>query len=205
MINNLLSQKKWFWAASALALQMMIVIIFSQMAMEIHAYGFIVGQNIKIKEAKDKAEMAKELKVEKKAVKKKAKGSEASFIMPVSGGITTSEFGDTISRNSKHLGHDWGVCVGTKVKAAKAGTVSMAYYSESYGYNVLINHGDTVETRYAHMSELKVKKGQKVKRGQVIGLSGNTGDSTGPHLHFEVIIKGKKVNPINYVKPGNGG
>ena len=55
------------------------------------------------------------------------------------------------------------------------------------------------------MSELNVEKGQKVSRGQVIGLSGNTGDSTGPHLHFEVIINGKKVNPVNYVKSGNGG
>ena len=175
---------------------MMIVIIFSQMAMEIHAYSFIAGQNIKIKEAKDKAEMAKKVVTKKKTIKKKAKRSEASFIMPVNGGITTSKFGDTISRSSRHLGHDWGVCVGTKVKA---------YYSESYGYNVLINHGDFVETRYAHMSELKVEKGQKVSRGQVIGLSGNTGDSTGPHLHFEVIINGKKVNPVNYVKSGNGG
>ena len=170
---------------------MMIVIIFSQMAMEIHAYSFIAGQNIKIKEAKDKAEMVK--------------SSEAYFIMPVNGGITTSKFGDTISRSSRHLGHDWGVCVGTKVKAAKEGRVTLAYYSESYGYNVLINHGDFVETRYAHMSELKVEKGQKVSKGQVIGLSGNTGDSTGPHLHFEVIINGKKVNPVNYVKSGHGG
>ena len=95
--------------------------------------------------------------------------------------------------------------VRTKVKAAKEGRVTLAYYSESYGYHDLINHGDFVETRYAHMSELKVEKGQKVSRGQVIGLSGNTGDSTGPHLHFEVIINGKKVNPVNYVKSGNGG
>ena len=94
---------------------------------------------------------------------------------------------------------------GNRGKAAKEGRVTLAYYSESYGYNVLINHGDLVETRYAHMSELKVEKGQKVSRGQVIGLSGNTGDSTGPHLHFEVIINGKKVNPVNYVKSGNGG
>ena len=184
---------------------MMIVIIFSQMAMEIHAYSFIAGQNIKIKEAKDKAEMAKKVVTKKKTIKKKAKSSEASFIMPVNGGITTSKFGDTISRSSRHLGHDWGVCVGTKVKAAKEGRVTLAYYSESYGYNVLINHGDLVETRYAHMSEFNVEKGQKVSRGQVIGLSGNTGDSTGPHLHFEVIINGKKVNPVNYVKSGNGG
>ena len=106
------------------------------MAMEIHAYSFIAGQNIKIKEAKDKAEMAKKVVTKKKTIKKKAKSSEASFIMPVNGGITTSKFGDTISRSSRHLGHDWGVCVGTKVKAAKEGRVTLAYYSESYGYNV---------------------------------------------------------------------
>ena len=103
---------------------MMIVIIFSQMAMEIHAYSFIAGQNIKIKEAKDKAEMVKKVVTKKKTIKKKAKSSEASFIMPVNGGITTSKFGDTISRSSRHLGHEWGVCVGTKVKAAKEGRVT---------------------------------------------------------------------------------
>ena len=127
------------------------------------------------------------------------------FIKPIKGGITSSYFGDVVDRNACHKGHDWAVPVGTKVYGAEAGIVELAYYSESYGYNVLINHGNFVETRYAHMSELNVEKGQKVSRGQVIGLSGNTGDSTGPHLHFEVIINGKKVNPVNYVKSGNGG
>ena len=133
------------------------------------------------------------------------KSSVLFFIKPVKDGITSSYFGDVVDRNACHKGHDWAVPVGTKVYGAEAGIVELAYYSESYGYNVLINHGDLVETRYAHMSELNVEKGQKVSRGQVIGLSGNTGDSTGPHLHFEVIINGKKVNPVNYVKSGNGG
>ena len=118
---------------------------------------------------------------------------------PVKGGITTSGFGDTISRTASHNGHDWAVNTGTKVRAAAEGVVELAYFSESYGYNILINHNNGFKTRYAHLSEVKVSKGEKVEQSQVIALSGSTGFSTGPHLHFEVVKDGKRVNPIEYV------
>ena len=118
---------------------------------------------------------------------------------PVKGGITTSGFGDTISRTASHNGHDWAVNIGTKVRAAAEGVVELAYFSESYGYNILINHNNGFKTRYAHLSEVKVSKGEKVEQSQVIALSGSTGFSTGPHLHFEVVKDGKRVNPIEYV------
>ena len=128
------------------------------------------------------------------------KSSVLFFIKPVKGGITSSYFGDVVDRNACHKGHDWAVPVGTKVYGAEAGIVELAYYSESYGYNVLIKHKDNMETRYAHMSSLCVKKGDIVNKGELIGFSGNTGDSTGPHLHFEVIKEGIKVNPLKYVE-----
>ena len=118
---------------------------------------------------------------------------------PVKGGITTSGFGDTISRTASHNGHDWAVNTGTKVRAAAEGVVELAYFSESYGYNILINHNNGFKTRYAHLSKVKVSKGEKVEQSQVIALSGSTGFSTGPHLHFEVVKDGKRVNPIEYV------
>jgi murein DD-endopeptidase MepM/ murein hydrolase activator NlpD len=67
-----------------------------------------------------------------------------------------------------------------------------------YGKQVLLNHEFGYKTRYAHLNEILVKEGQKVKRGQLIGTVGNTGGSTGPHLHYEVIYMGKVVNPVNY-------
>ena len=128
------------------------------------------------------------------------KSSVLFFIKPVKDGITSSYFGDVVDRNACHKGHDWAVPVGTKVYGAEAGIVELAYYSESYGYNVLIKHKDNMETRYAHMSSLCVKKGDIVNKGELIGFSGNTGNSTGPHLHFEVIKEGVKVNPLKYVE-----
>ena len=85
------------------------------------------------------------------------------------------------------------------IGAAAEGVVELAYFSESYGYNILINHNNGFKTRYAHLSEVKVSKGEKVEQSQVIALSGSTGFSTGPHLHFEVHVGGVPVNPLNYL------
>ena len=111
-------------------------------------------------------------------------------------GTLTSYWGD--GRN--HGGIDIGVPTGTKVVAVKAGTVVEARYASDYGYYVTIDHGNGVKTKYAHNSQNVVEVGQKVKGGQVIALSGNTGRSTGPHLHFEVIINGNRVNPGKYIR-----
>ncbi len=96
-----------------------------------------------------------------------------------------------------HLGIDVGVSTGTSVYAAAGGTVEIAKWDGSYGYYILINHGGGYATLYAHNSQLLVKQGQKVKRGDLISKSGSTGNSSGPHLHFEVRINGKHQDPIN--------
>jgi murein DD-endopeptidase MepM/ murein hydrolase activator NlpD len=188
---------------------MMIIILFSQIAMEIYAYNFAVGKNMEImnvyyleKYISDN-KTTDEQKIENvtEETQETTEGSSViSFIMPVKAGVTTSEFGDKDSRNTAHQGHDWAVSSGTEVVAVADGIVEKAYYSESYGYNVLISHGEGTETRYAHLSALSVSTGEKVKQNQTIGLSGSTGDSTGPHLHFEVVNNGTRVNPMPYFK-----
>lgn len=155
----------------------------------------------KIKSISNKAINADQEMLTTSIVNKNDTKNVNNFVLkkPVKGGITTSGFGDTISRTASHNGHDWAVNTGTKVRAAAEGVVELAYFSESYGYNILINHNNGFKTRYAHLSEVKVSKGEKVEQSQVIALSGSTGFSTGPHLHFEVVKDGKRVNPIEYV------
>ncbi len=98
-----------------------------------------------------------------------------------------------------HYGLDFTAPIGTKVYATGDGVVTMAKRSRyGYGNKIIIDHGYGFKTGYAHLHKFLVKKGQKVKRGQVIGTVGNTGLSTGPHLHYEVIKNGVKVNPIYY-------
>ena len=160
-----------------------------------------INVNGKIKSINNKAINADQEMLATSIVNKNDTKNVNNFVLkkPVKGGITTSGFGDTISRTASHNGHDWAVNTGTKVRAAAEGVVELAYFSESYGYNILINHNNGFKTRYAHLSEVKVSKGEKVEQSQVIALSGSTGFSTGPHLHFEVVKDGKRVNPIEYV------
>lgn len=98
-----------------------------------------------------------------------------------------------------HTGLDIANKTGTPLYASEAGTVEYSGWSNGYGYNVLINHGGGKKTRYAHASKLFVKAGDSVSRGENIAAMGSTGWSTGPHIHFEVIINGKKYNPLNYI------
>lgn len=160
-----------------------------------------INVNGKIKSINNKAINADQEMLTTSIVNKNDTKNVNNYVLkkPVKGGITTSGFGDTISRTASHNGHDWAVNTGTKVRAAAEGVVELAYFSESYGYNILINHNNGFKTRYAHLSEVKVSKGEKVEQSQVIALSGSTGFSTGPHLHFEVVKDGKRVNPIEYV------
>lgn len=111
----------------------------------------------------------------------------------------SSEFGDTLYRYFPHTGIDLVCSVGTEVYAADGGTVVASGWSGSYGYRVLIDHGGNIETLYAHCSGVIVDVGEQVYQGQVIGYSGNTGYSTGPHLHFEVRLNGVYQNPRYYL------
>lgn len=100
----------------------------------------------------------------------------------------------------RHTGLDIANKTGTPLYAAEDGTVEYSGWSNGYGYNVLVDHGDGRKTRYAHASKLFVEVGDSVSRGENIAAMGSTGWSTGPHIHFEVIINGKKQNPLNYIK-----
>ena len=97
-----------------------------------------------------------------------------------------------------HAGMDFSANVGTSVYATGNGTVQKAGWDGLYGNSIMIDHGFGYVTRYAHLSKILVKTGQKVVRGEVIGEVGSTGKSTGPHLHYEVHLKGQIMNPVNY-------
>ena len=126
-----------------------------------------------------------------------------TYIKPISGGRLTSGFGrrnrPTKGASSYHKGVDWATPVGTSVVASSSGTVTRAGWGSGYGYCVYIRHPDGRETRYGHLSKVLVSVGQSVSQGQRIALSGNTGVSTGPHLHFEILVGGSQVNPLNYL------
>ncbi len=97
-----------------------------------------------------------------------------------------------------HEGLDFAAPIGTPIYATGDGQIIAMGAERGYGNRVMINHGYGYVTKYAHMSKFKVRKGQRVKRGDVIGLVGNTGFSTGPHCHYEVYKSGKPINPINF-------
>ncbi len=126
-----------------------------------------------------------------------------TYIKPISGGIITDGYG---SRNAIiagmstfHKAVDWGIRSGSTVVASCGGTVTQAGWLGTYGYVIFINHPDGKQTRYAHLSKIYVNVGDYVYQGQKIALSGNTGVSTGPHLHFEMRINGTAVNPLKYL------
>lgn len=148
--------------------------------------------------------IASEFKKKMKTVVAAQKRAASVFASPLNRLIVTSKYGSrrhpVLKQTIHHAGVDLKAPVGTKVMSAKSGTVTFAGYSGNYGYLVVVSHPDGYETRYAHLSKVKVKKGQKVNSRQLIALSGNTGRSTGPHLHFEVRRNGKALNPIAYVR-----
>ncbi len=128
--------------------------------------------------------------------------SHLPAIKPV-GGRLISGFGMRMHPIQKirkrHQGIDLEARTGTPVYATGDGTIKYAgRRSNGYGIYVDVDHGYGYTTKYAHLSKLKVKRGQKVKRGDVVGWSGNTGMSKGPHLHYEVLKDGQRINPIDY-------
>ncbi len=116
--------------------------------------------------------------------------------------MTASGYGtriDPIYQTTKfHAGMDFSANIGTPVYATGDGRVTEAGWQSGYGNLIVVDHGYGYVTWYAHLSKIDVRAGQKVIRGQVIGKVGNTGKSTGPHLHYEVHLKGTVVNPVNY-------
>jgi murein DD-endopeptidase MepM/ murein hydrolase activator NlpD len=124
-------------------------------------------------------------------------------IRPVDIGWLSSGYGhrhDPFTTSQRfHRGMDYSVPTGTPIRATANGTITKLKRERGFGMMVRIDHGNHVSTTYAHMSEWHVKSGQKVSRGQVIGLSGNTGRSTAPHLHYEVRVNNRHVNPMPYI------
>ena len=121
-----------------------------------------------------------------------------TYIKPITGGTMTSTFKWRWGR--MHKGIDWAVPKGTAVRASCGGTVVSAGWSGGYGNCITIRHPDGKMTRYGHLSKILVSAGQKVDQNQKIALSGNTGRSTGPHVHFEILVNGTQVNPLKYLQ-----
>ena len=123
-------------------------------------------------------------------------------IRPVSGGFLNSSFGyrqdpiDDIRRF--HQGQDITVPTGTPIFAPADGVVKRAYYIGGFGNHIKLKHSSGYSTTYAHLSKIFVRHGQKIKRGDIIGETGNTGRSTAPHLHYEVHYRGTPKNPLDY-------
>ncbi len=128
----------------------------------------------------------------------RAEAKSAGFIRPMNRGdikMISAYWGD----GRGHKAIDFAGDTGSPIFAAKAGTVTFSGWDGNYGYAVVIDHGNGYETRYAHASALCVRKGAKVSQGQQIAKLGNTGRSTGPHLHFEILKNGSQVNPAPYI------
>jgi murein DD-endopeptidase MepM/ murein hydrolase activator NlpD len=121
---------------------------------------------------------------------------------PVRGAVN-SQFGNRLSPWTKtpefHAGLDINAAIGTPVRAPAPGRVVFAGAQPEYGNTVILDHGQDIRTVYAHLSKMSVKAGETVTRGAVVGLSGNTGRSSGPHLHYEILVKGQPVNPRAYL------
>ena len=148
--------------------------------------------------------LSKELAAQQAAQGKPSNAALGGYIWPVSSRRITSTFGGRASPggigSTNHKGIDIdGVGYTTEIHAAKAGTVIVSQYSRSYGNYVVVSHGSGNTTLYAHMSSRKVSVGQYVNQGDVLGITGSTGNSTGPHLHFEITENGTRINPLKYL------
>lgn len=146
--------------------------------------------------------------LEFKLLEKRVKDRLLPTTLPVKDAVLGSAFGyraDPIAGlRSMHEGLDFAAETGTPIIVAADGVVLSANYHQDYGNVVDIDHGDGLTSRYAHMSRIDVKPGSLVKRGEVLGAVGNTGRSTGPHLHFEVRMLGVAQNPAHFLKQGDG-
>ncbi|OCP18985.1 MULTISPECIES: M23 family metallopeptidase [unclassified Ensifer] len=137
----------------------------------------------------------------------RAQVRELPFGNPSPASDITSDFGNRLDpflgRLALHAGIDFRATVGTRIRAAAPGTVTNAGLTGGYGNMVEIDHGNGVASRYAHLSTVLVKVGDRIKAGDVVGKSGNTGRSTGPHLHYEIRLNGQAVDPMRFLNAGS--
>ena len=147
--------------------------------------------------------LSRELAAQQAAQGKPTQSSSGGYIWPVDSRYITSTVGGRTSPggvgSTNHKGTDIGrVGYTSPIYASKAGTVIVSQYSSSYGNYVVVSHGSGNTTLYAHMSSRKVEVGQYVNQGAVLGITGSTGSSTGPHLHFEITENGVRINPLSH-------
>lgn len=147
--------------------------------------------------------------LESQLMESRIKANLLPTILPIVASHIGSTFGHRLDPiagvQAMHEGIDFVAEPGTRVISAAGGVVTAAEYHPQYGNLVEIDHGNDFSSRYAHLSRLLVKSGQVIKRGQEIGTSGNTGRSTGPHLHFEVRYKGAAQNPARFLQQNAAG
>ena len=128
------------------------------------------------------------------------------LMTPMSGATITSRFGvrsDPFRRRpAMHTGIDFRAPSGRPARATAAGKVISAGYNRGYGNMVEIDHGDGLTTRFAHLSKILAKKGQVVAKGDIVGQTGSTGRSTGPHLHYEIRVNGRAIDPMTFIRAG---
>jgi murein DD-endopeptidase MepM/ murein hydrolase activator NlpD len=144
--------------------------------------------------------------VESRLFEQKVRNMMVPTQAPVTGSNVGSSFGWRIDpftgRSALHTGLDFQANTGTPVLAAAGGVVVTQEYHPAYGNMIEVDHGKDLMTRYAHASKVFVKKGDLIKRGQKIGEVGTTGRSTGPHLHFEVLVRGVQQDPQKFLSAG---
>jgi murein DD-endopeptidase MepM/ murein hydrolase activator NlpD len=125
---------------------------------------------------------------------------------PIANAAITSRFGARLDpflrRPAMHTGVDFKAPIGYPARASAAGTVITAGYTGGYGYMVEVDHGGGVTSRYAHLSRVLAREGDIVARGAIVGRTGTTGRSTGPHLHYEVRVDGRAIDPMSYIRAG---
>ncbi|MFE7512726.1 M23 family metallopeptidase [Streptomyces sp. NPDC057540] len=158
-------------------------------------------------EAKRKAEArAKEIRLERERAAREAERRRlASFQLPVAGSYVSTGYktGGSLWSSGSHSGVDFHAAYGTRVVSVGSGTVVEAGWGGAYGNNIVIRMNDGTYTQYGHLSSIGVYVGQTVEPGQQIGVSGSSGNSTGPHLHFEARTSpdyGSDINPVAYLR-----
>ncbi|OEV04630.1 M23 family metallopeptidase [Streptomyces oceani] len=162
------------------------------------------------KRAAERAEARAEARAQERVEERAARSAEprsavGGYVAPIAGGSVSTEYGSAGGSwsSGQHTGADFSASSGTAVQSVTDGEVVEAGWSGSYGYRVVIQHEDGMYTQYAHLSSLQVSAGQQVGAGQQIALSGSTGNSSGPHLHFEVrsgAEYGSDVDPLAYLR-----